>query len=79
MAKGIKTGGRKPGSRNKMPSELKTMILTALDEAGGVKYLQGIAGSHPAAFASLLGRILPMQVAGDPDNPIAHGLEITFK
>ncbi len=31
--------GRKKGSKNKIPRELKEMILTALSEVGGVDYL----------------------------------------
>ena len=79
MAKGAKTGGRKAGTPNKVTAELKDMILTALSESGGVEYLQRVSDSHPAAFLSLLGRVLPMQVTGDPNNPIAHSLEVTFK
>lgn len=64
MAKGVKTGGRKAGTPNKMTAELKDMILTALDGAGGVGYLQKVATSHPAAFLSLVGKVLPLQVTG---------------
>jgi hypothetical protein len=74
-----KFGGRKKGTPNKVTAELKTMILEALDGAGGVEYLQGLATSHPPAFASLLGRVLPMTVAGDSENPLAVGLTVTFK
>lgn len=70
MAKGVKTGGRQKGTPNKMTAELKGMILAALDESGGVEYLRGVAASHPQAFCSLLGKVLPMTLAGDPDNPI---------
>lgn len=70
MAKGIKTGGRQKGTPNKATAELKAMILQALDEKGGVDYLVGVAESHPQAFVSLLGKVLPMTVAGDPENPL---------
>lgn len=70
MANGVKTGGRKAGTPNKMTAELKDMILNALDGAGGVEYLQTVATSHPAAFLSLVGKVLPLQVSGDPDNPL---------
>jgi hypothetical protein len=74
-----KTGGRQKGTPNKVTAELKTMILDALDGAGGVEYLEGLAQSHPPAFASLLGRVLPMTVSGDPDNPLLAGITVTFK
>ena len=58
--------GRKKGVRNKMTRELKDMILKALDGAGGVKYLQRQADENPAAFMSLVGKVLPLTVA-NPD------------
>ena len=70
MAKGVKTGGRQKGTPNKITAELKGMILEALDESGGVEYLRGVAQSHPQAFCSLLGKVLPMTLVGDADNPI---------
>jgi hypothetical protein len=51
--------GRPPGSQNKISLPLKQMILTALDEAGGVDYLKRLAIENSSAFASLLGRVLP--------------------
>ncbi len=69
MAKGVKTGGRKAGTPNKLTGELKEMILTALDGAGGVGYLQSVASSHPAAFLSLVGKVLPMTIANDENAP----------
>lgn len=68
--KGGKPGpGRPKGSQNKATKTLKEMILQALDEEGGVEYLSKQARANPAAFMSLIGRVLPMTVAGDPDNP----------
>lgn len=78
MAKGAKTGGRKAGTPNKMTAELKDMILSALDGAGGVSYLQEVASSHPAAFLSLVGKVLPLQVSGDADNPLQFKMNIHF-
>jgi hypothetical protein len=51
--------GRPPGSQNKISLPLKQMILTALDEAGGVEYLKRLAIENSSAFASLLGKVLP--------------------
>lgn len=73
-----KTGGRKAGTPNKMTAELKEMILQALDGAGGVEYLQGVAVSHPPAFLSLVGKVLPMTISGDPENPLNASLTVTF-
>ena len=62
--------GRVKGVPNKVTRELKDMILGALDKAGGVKYLQAKAETHPAAFLALVGKVLPLQVTGDKDAPL---------
>jgi hypothetical protein len=74
MAIGKKTGGRKKGSLNRITTDLKEAILRAAEEAhenGTVGYLTWLANNNSGAFASLLGKILPMVVAGDPANPLA--------
>jgi hypothetical protein len=66
-----KTGGRsRQGIPNKIPLAVKEMVIQALHDVGGVSYLQEQAKANPAAFMSLLGRILPMKVSGDGGNPI---------
>ena len=66
------TGGSRKGKPNKATAELKDMILKALDGAGGVDYLvdRAIDPRTASAFLSLVGRVLPMTVAGDKDNPL---------
>jgi hypothetical protein len=72
----FKKGEKKPnqGKRgpNKITKELKGMILEALDNAGGVEYLERRANDPKtaSAFLSLVGKVLPMTLAGDPENPI---------
>lgn len=71
--KGHKTPGpgRPKGIPNKSTQALKDMILQALDESGGVKYLVKQAKArNPAAFLALVGKVLPMTVAGDPNAPV---------
>lgn len=63
-----KTGGRQKGTPNKTTAELKEMVLQALSGVGGVAYLQSVAESHPPAFVSLLGKVLPLQVQGPGPN-----------
>lgn len=65
--------GRPKGVQNKMTKALKEMILEALDAAhedGGVAYLKDQAEKNPTAFLTLVGKVLPLQVASDPDNPL---------
>ncbi len=68
-----KTGGRKRGTPNKITALLRDAILQAATDAGNgdlVKYLQTQAEKNPTAFLALLGKVLPLQVAGDADNPL---------
>lgn len=67
---GQRRGGRKKGAPNKVTGELKDMIMTALHEVGGIDYLKFQANENAKTFLLLLGRVLPLQVSGDPDQPI---------
>jgi hypothetical protein len=67
-----KSGGRQKGTPNKFSGELKDMILRALSTAGGETYLVKQAKDNPNAFMTLVGKVLPLQVGGDPNGvPIA--------
>ena len=65
-------GGSRKGKPNKATAEIRAMIEGALQDAGGQKYLSQQARDNPAAFLSLLGKILPKDVnlGGQPDNPV---------
>ena len=41
------------------------MILQALDEAGGVDYLKEQAEKNPAAFLTLVGKIVPRDIKAE--------------
>lgn len=68
--------GRPKGSVNKTTALLKDAILKAAEQAGGggeeglVNYLTAQASESPAAFMSLLGKVLPMQVTGEDGGPV---------
>ena len=55
---------------NIMTRDLKEMILGALDDAGGREYLHKQATVNPTAFMSLVGKVLPTTLVGDPKRPI---------
>ena len=77
-AKRPEGAGRKKGQANKVTKELKDMILAALDGAGGVQYLQTQAVDSPAAFMSLVGRVLPLTVKGAGDDG-EHRFVVTWQ
>ena len=71
--------GRKKGQPNKLTRDVKAMILGALEAHGGQEYLEKQALENPVAFMSLIGRVLPLTVAGDPNNPLQVVATITRK
>ncbi len=64
--------GRPKGSPNKTTALLKDAILEAAQKAGKkegmVGYLVTQAHENPAAFMTLLGKVLPMQLTGPGEN-----------
>lgn len=60
-----KVAGRVAGTPNKVTKEIKDMIQGALEQAGGQAYLYQQALENPAAFMSLLGKILPKDVKAE--------------
>jgi len=72
--------GRPKGSVNKTTALLKDAIIKAAELVGEdgkgtgelTGYLTFLAKGEPKAFSVLLGKVLPIQVAGDPDNPLHH-------
>lgn len=70
--------GRAKGVPNKTTRALKEAILLAAERVGrdgngqrGITgYLEMLAQREPASFASLLGKVLPLQVTGPGDGPL---------
>lgn len=62
--------GRPKGVPNKNSAAVKDMILSALSMAGGDKYFYEQAQANPAAFLTLVGKVIPLQLTGDAANPI---------
>ena len=71
--------GRPKGQPNKTTALLKDALLLAAEKAGDngglVGYLENQARSNPQAFLTLLGKVLPLQVRGDPDAPVVTRIE----
>lgn len=84
MARGGKRdgAGRPVGAVAPATALLKDAILKAGEAAGGdnglVGYLTLQAIENPGPFMSLLGKVLPMQIAGDPNAPLVHEIRRTI-
>ena len=70
-------GGSRKGRPNKTTTELKDMILQALDHSGGVNYLVEQAREKPVAFLALVGKVLPLQVKGELEHK--GGITVNIK
>jgi hypothetical protein len=75
--------GRPKGAQNKTTTALKDAILVAGEQAGGeaglVGYLRNMATTNPSAFLSLLGKVLPMTLAGDRDAPLQERVTVAWE
>jgi hypothetical protein len=75
--------GRKKGTPNKTTTQLKEAILAAAEQAGGdgglVNYLHEQARMNPGHFMTLLGKVLPLQVAGDKDAPLNSRVTVAWE
>lgn len=59
-----RVGGRQKGTPNKISRDVKDAILDAFEELGGASYLVWLAKVEPTSFATLLGKVLPIQITG---------------
>jgi len=54
------------------------MVLEALGELGGVKYLVEQGHKNPATFMALVGRIIPHEITGPDGGPLHQKIEVKF-
>ena len=71
--------GRPKGAKNKTTLQLREAILAALDQVGGQHYLAKLAIENSSAFSSLLGKILPTQLATDAEPNGGVGVKLEFR
>lgn len=55
--------GKPKGALSKFNADVKAMILGALSDVGGREYLARQAEQNPTAFMTLVGKVLPLQLA----------------
>jgi hypothetical protein len=82
--KGQKPGpGRPKGLANKTTQTAKEAIALAAEGLGGTKRLIAWAKEDPknehAFWSTVFPKLLPLQIQGDPENPLKTHLEVTFK
>jgi hypothetical protein len=74
--------GKPKGALSKTTKTAKEAIALAAEGLGGVGRLIAWAKEDPAnerAFwASIYPKLIPVQVAGDEDNPLRHSIKIEF-
>ena len=81
MALGKKTGGRKGGVPNKLTTGAKEVIAQVAENIGGVarmtKWVRESKENERVFWSSIYIKLLPLQVAGDQDNPLdlTHRIE----
>ena len=75
--------GRPKGSRNKTTATAKEAIQLAAEGLGGTARLIAWVREDPlnerVFWGQIYPKLLPLQVQGDPDNPLKTSLEVTFK
>jgi len=71
--------GRPKGAQNKVTRAIKDMVAQALDKAGGVDYLIAQAEENPTAFLTLVGKVIPLQVAGQLDHNVKVSGALVWK
>jgi hypothetical protein len=74
VPKGIKLGGRVAGTPNKTTRIVKDVfadVFSQLQKDPKAK-LSSWAKENPTEFYKLASKLIPIQVGGDPDNPIKH-------
>lgn len=74
--------GKPKGAVSKTTKTAKEAIALAAEGLGGVNRLVDWAKEDPAnerAFwASIYPRLIPVQIAGDEENPLRHSIKIEF-
>lgn len=69
-----KTGGRKPGSKNKTTILVKEALEKAFIELGGVPALVAWGRKNQTEFYKLWGRMLPKEIKAEIDGPETSGV-----
>lgn len=74
--------GKPKGAVSKTTKTAKEAIALAAEGLGGADRLIAWAKEDPlnerAFWSSIYPKLLPLQVAGDPDSPVQHAIRVEF-
>lgn len=74
--------GRPKGRLNKTTQTAKEAIQMAAEGLGGTQRLIAWVQEDPinerTFWGSVYPKLLPVQVSGDPENPLLHSIKVTF-
>lgn len=70
VPKGVRYGGRQKGVANKDTRPIRELILGALLDVGGQKWLAEQAQKNPVAFMGLIAKVMPSEVKATLDNRV---------
>ena len=68
--------GRPRGTPNAISRDMKEMMFTALDRAGGEDYIFRFAQEHPERFMQIMGRMLPTSAAATMELEVSRCVEL---
>jgi len=75
--RGSKTGAKpKPMTPRAMSRELRVMAMTSLGFVGGVKYLERVAKTNPAAYLAFLAKTLVMKDDSDDQGERTYAVQV---
>ncbi len=66
----VPSRGRPKGALNKTTVAVKEALTQAFDDIGGQLSFSAWAFDNQTEFYKLFAKLLPVQLAGDPDNPL---------
>jgi len=76
VGKRRKRGGSRKGIPNKLTADVRALVITALERAGGVDYLVQQAHDNPPAFLALVAKIIPKEITGPGGGPLQTNVRI---
>ena len=62
--------GRKAGVPNKISGTVRDNVISVFEQIGGTDHMRDWALENPNQFYNMYAKLLPLQLTGDPNNPI---------